>query len=43
MAQLSRVAVLGSGISGLFCASRLRATSALHVDIFDMSTRGPGM
>lgn len=44
MGALNRVAVIGSGISGLICARALQqADSALKVELFDMSTRGPGV
>ena len=43
MSKLNRVAVVGSGISGLICARELhQAGSALTVELFDMGMRGPG-
>jgi 2-polyprenyl-6-methoxyphenol hydroxylase-like FAD-dependent oxidoreductase len=38
----SRVAIVGAGLSGLVCATALKATPAA-VTVFDMSTRGPGI
>ena len=37
-----RIAVIGAGVAGSVCSSRLALLPGVHVTIYDMGSRGPG-